>query len=229
MNKAKPIKILLDILYPPYANCLACGKKRIEKAEEGLCNHCRKSFWADYREEKALTLTGFEKCFYPFTYQGVNSTLIKKLKFGQVKAAALPLAQAMGKSLDDFDEKIDALVPIPLYITRKRKRGFNQAEVLGKELEKITGIPLVHGLIRKKNTSPQTKLNKKQRKENVEEAFEGEVVVKGKTLLLIDDVITTGATAIAAAKALKAMGIKKVYLLTAAHAPLEKGWEKNND
>ncbi|NLB91567.1 MAG: ComF family protein [Clostridiales bacterium] len=226
----KVTKGFFELLYPSYANCLACEEKRLENRVDGLCNRCRETLTKEYKKDGFLVLSQIDGCFFPFDYQGINQKLILQLKFGQIQAAALPLAQAMIWRIEQQEENFEGILPIPLYKKRKQQRGFNQAEILAKKISEATGIVLIEGIRRIKNTSAQTKLNKTQRKENVENAFEiiKKEAIQGKTLLLLDDVVTTGATAMACAKVLKEGGAGKVFLLSVAHAPLrEKQAEKN--
>ncbi len=116
---------------------------------------------------------------------------------------------------------VDALVPVPLHPRRKRQRGFNQAGILSQELGELRGIDVLKGsLVKKKNVPPQTFLAGSERRENVSGAFRvihAEKVV-GKSLLLVDDVFTTGATLTECCEVLKNAGAKEVRALTIAQA-----------
>ncbi len=116
---------------------------------------------------------------------------------------------------------VDALVPVPLHPRRKRQRGFNQAGIISQELGDLKGIDVLKGsLVKKKNVSPQTFLAGSERRANVSGAFQ--VVhsdkVEGKSLLLVDDVFTTGATLTECCEVLKKAGAKEVRALTIAQA-----------
>lgn len=112
--------------------------------------------------------------------------------------------------------KADALVPVPIHPSRRRKRGFNQAELLAEGIGKKLGIPVCRNLlIRTKKTMPQKKLNPMERLQNLEQAFGiGNVSPGLERVILVDDIYTTGSTAEACARVLRAAGIKKVYLVT---------------
>lgn len=124
------------------------------------------------------------------------------------------LLHSCGEAVRSWD--VDLIVPIPLHKSRKRKRGFNQAELIAKKLGLELGIPISSDtLLRTKNTSPQKELNDQDRKSNLKNAFQ--VVkndIKSKKILLIDDIYTTGSTLDAAASALLHHGAEKVYFLS---------------
>jgi ComF family protein len=109
----------------------------------------------------------------------------------------------------------DALVPVPLHARKKRLRGFNQAEELALRLGEKMSLPVYkHGLIRKKNTKPQKELGYKERLNNVITAFEfGNIPREIKSVILVDDIYTTGSTAEACSRVLIKAGIERVYLL----------------
>ena len=110
----------------------------------------------------------------------------------------------------------DVIIPIPLHKKRRKKRGFNQAEIVARYLGKTTGIRVEpEGLIRRVYTNPQKSLNPVGRRDNLKYAFAvAEDFQPVKTVLLIDDIYTTGNTIDAAAKVLKRRGVQRVYFLT---------------
>ena len=113
------------------------------------------------------------------------------------------------------------IIPVPLHRKRKSLRGFNQAQDLGKALEKRTGIQSISSLLlRARNSPPQTSLEGKARRKNIKGAFgiKKEIKVKGKTILLVDDVYTTGSTLEECARILKQAGAREVKALTLAQA-----------
>jgi ComF family protein len=116
---------------------------------------------------------------------------------------------------------IDLLIPVPLHRDRLRERGFNQALLLAKELSRRTGIPCRKRILQKKNpTLPQVSLSGAEREKQVRGSFHlvGEEAVDGKTVLLVDDVYTTGATANECSKVLLNGGAARVDVITLAHA-----------
>lgn len=124
------------------------------------------------------------------------------------------LVKRCGESVRSWDP--DALIPIPLHKSRRRKRGFNQAELVAGKAGKILGIPVESKLlIRTRKTSPQKELNDVQRRANLKNAFQvRQNDVRLKKVVLIDDIYTTGSTIDAAASVLLEHGVEKIYFLT---------------
>jgi ComF family protein len=144
--------------------------------------------------------------------------LIHLFKYGKIATLAPPLSSLLAAALPR-DERIDVIVPVPLYWWRQWRRGFNQSELLGRALSRRVGAPLVAALRRTRSTAPQEGLSNTARRRNVTGAFlgrRGALDLQGKHVLLIDDVMTTGATASACALALKKAGAARVALLTVA-------------
>ncbi|MBF0619038.1 MAG: ComF family protein [Candidatus Omnitrophica bacterium] len=111
----------------------------------------------------------------------------------------------------------DMIIPVPLHATRMRERGYNQAELLAERAADILGKPLQNGLlVRHRYTPRQSELGQKERLNNIANAFsiKSRLQIQGKSVILVDDLLTTGATASSAAGALKAAGASKVTLLT---------------
>ena len=129
--------------------------------------------------------------------------------------------QTFGKEMAEhflsylWERKITLIVPVPLHSRRKRKRGFNQAEIVAKVLSESTGIAMDAGAVKRiKATSPQKELGDKGRKRNIRGAFAVQKNVKGENIVLIDDIYTTGSTLDEAARVLKKAGAENVYFLT---------------
>jgi len=146
--------------------------------------------------------------------------LIHLYKYGRIKTLAKPLAGLLGRALPR-DERFDAVIPVPLHWRREWSRGFNQSALLARELAKRTGVAYLAGMRRIRSTSVQAGLSNTLRRKNVASAFalrRGMAARKiaGRRILLIDDVMTTGATASACANVLKRAGAARVVLLTVA-------------
>ena len=125
----------------------------------------------------------------------------------------------MGELLkqDEFSKDYDYLMPVPLHNVRERERGYNQSKILAEEISELTFLPLLDKvLIRKKNTRDQTNLNAEERERNVRGAFvvRDNIELKGKKVILVDDVMTTGATLKECSRVLKEAGVREVAGVT---------------
>lgn len=156
-------------------------------------------------------------------YEGTLRTLIHLFKYSGMK----PLAEPLGVLLDRVlppELEFDAVVPVPLHWRKKWSRGFNQAELLARHVARQRHIPVLNALRRKRSTATQAGLANAGRRRNVAGAFteRSARAIRGKRILLIDDVMTTGATANACAGVLKRCGAKSVSLLTLAR--VDRRW-----
>ena len=152
-------------------------------------------------------------------YAGVLAKAINHLKFHGLKRLSKPL----GKLLLDFDlSGMDGIVPVPLSIKRLRERGFNQSLLLARVISREKKLPLlIDILFKKKETPPQTGLSGKERLLNLKNAFVVKGDIRGLRLLLVDDVMTTGATVTECSKQLMKAGAKEVTVLTLARASMD--------
>ena len=155
-------------------------------------------------------------CVSAFEYDCPIGHAIRNLKYSRKTY----LADILGDLLP-FDETIPAewIIPVPLHPKRLSKRGFNQSELLAEALSRRTGIPVLNDLLERKiHTDPQAGLSGKERRNNLKGAFSCKKSLPAETVILVDDVITTGSTLSACAEALKKSGIQKVYACTVASA-----------
>jgi ComF family protein len=151
---------------------------------------------------------------------------IHLLKYSERPSIARRLAALMHGCLAPGDRYLesDLIAAVPLHGARLRERGYNQAQLLADELSRITGIPADPKAVRRVRHNPtQTRLNRKQRLENVRDIFRAQdpARVRGCRVILVDDVLTTGATIGSCARALLEAGAAEVLALTAAAAPLD--------
>lgn len=153
-----------------------------------------------------------------FVYGGVIRDAVHALKFDGVSALAEPMAQSMTQALLGWSPPVEAVVPVPLSPGRKRRRGYNQSELLARAVARATGLRLeTKAILRRRDTPPQARQqDERSRRQNVREAFRpGRARLSGG-VLLVDDVVTTGATLDACARALLAAGASRVFALTYA-------------
>lgn len=154
-----------------------------------------------------------------FVYEGPVREAVQALKYRGVAALAAPMASLMARYLREEPPGADFLVPVPLHSLRRRLRGYNQSELLARELSAGLGLPLAaRALARQRSTPPQARAaGESERHANVAGAFEGRRAdVEGRKVLLVDDVMTTGATLDACALALREAGAARVHALTFA-------------
>lgn len=172
---------------------------------EGRCALCRNG------------LRGFDAAYSFGAYEGALRKLIHLYKYGKVQTLARPLGELLLRALPR-DERFDLVVPVPLHWRRRWQRGFNQAELLARLVAARRAIPVTKVLRRVRSTSAQAGLSGTGRRRNVAAAFRcrNSSLMKGRRVLLIDDVMTTGSTAAACALALKRAGASRVALLTVA-------------
>ncbi len=208
---------MTEILYPDGAVCIACGALHVCDAARRLCTRCASEMPPPIEiVTDPLEDSGLFACSSAYPHQGIPRQLVRALKYDQVCAAAEALAMGMSEVLNPAG--YDALVPVPLHKRRQRQRGFNQARVLAEALSSMIGLPVLDALIRTRATKTQTAFAREGRLQNVQGAFEAVLAVPGASLLLIDDVLTTGATATACAQVLLESGVGRVSLWTATHA-----------
>ncbi len=180
--------------------------------ENGRCQLCRRE------------LQGFDAAYAFGEYDGVLRKLIHLFKY----SGMYPLANEFGRMMNlalPRDARVDLIVPMPLHWRRKWQRGFNQSELLARSLARRRNLQVRSAVRRKKPTPAQAGLTGAERRVNVAGAFEVNQPkhVEGRHVLLIDDVLTTGATASACARALKRAGARRVTVLTLARADRRKG------
>lgn len=220
---------LWNLLFPRY--CVICGK-RLSPSEECLCVNClftlprtrmllqegnemEKNFWGRFPLGKAVS-------FFYYSKGGDVRKLVYELKYHGDKKVGIFMGKYMAMNLHpNFFRDIDVIIPIPLHAEKKRKRGYNQSEMISEGISQVTGLPVWTDIIeRVQFTETQTHKGRYERWMNVSEAFSGINVekVRGKHILLVDDVLTTGATIIACADVLQAIAEIKISVLTLAWA-----------
>jgi ComF family protein len=156
--------------------------------------------------------------FYALPFNGPARALVHALKYGRRVSAARALVDLAGPALESLPlAGLDVVVPVPLHPTRRRERGFNQAALLAAALSERTGAPMVRGLRRVRPTVDQVRLPRGGRLTNVRGAFAGaRGGVEGARVLLVDDVVTTGATLGEGVAELRRAGAASVVCLAVA-------------
>ena len=236
----KILRGALDLIYP--ARCELCGNQLVN-LEKFVCRNCSSKLPIIstphcpicYRSIKTRgeenRICGYckldskrivEKVVALYEYRDGARELIHKYKYDKYQSLAEFLAENLFQQVNNSNllESVDWIVSIPLHWTRKRWRGFNQADKLAKYISKKTGVPLLSSKYFKriKKTTPQVTLNAEHRKKNIRGAFKLNKKIKfeNSSIILVDDVLTTGATSNECARIFKKAGAKKVHLIVLA-------------
>jgi ComF family protein len=203
-------------LYAPF--CSSCWQT-IRRYTGPRCRICAVPLSSEYAQVCVQCLVKpppFSKSIIYGIYQDVLAEAINQMKFSYTRRLARPLAMQM---LELDIPEVDGIVPVPLSMNRLRERGFNQSLLIARILSKHKGIPLMmDSLLKKRDTPPQTGLSGKERLKNLKGAFGVRGHIQGLRILLIDDVMTTGATVSECAKHLKRAGAQEVIVMTLARA-----------
>jgi len=221
---------LLDAVFPP--RCGGCGQRgslwcaacraQVQPVRDPVCSHCGRP-----QHDPALC----PQCRHsPLEIDGIRSAVlfegplreaIHHLKYSGRTSLAEPLGAYLEARWRIAPLPADLIVPVPLHAARQRERGYNQSALLAIPLSRVSKLPVAEpALTRVKATTPQVTLNAAERKANVCAAFEARCdLVRGRRVLLVDDVCTTGATLESSSIALRQAGATSVWALTLARAP----------
>lgn len=236
-----PVTSLLDIIYPPrchicmdisYNNsaenphiCDNCSRS-FKKISHPYCSICGIPFISKADEDHLCGKCLLKRPYYdemraPYLYEGPIMYAVQRLKYSGrsyiVNSLGHLLGEFAGAWLGNTENMI--LLPVPLHVKRMRQRGFNQSILLAREANKVLrASPDYETLKRIRNTNTQTGLKLKERRRNVKGAFEvlNDSKIKGKDIILLDDVATTGSTINECARVLKKAGCRNVYGLVLA-------------
>lgn len=240
---------LLNLLFPE--SCIVCAAPTSRSQDHGICpacwqkalqlritGSCCPSCGVPYQSFEPATAHLCGKCMIQLpSFSGARAfacytsevrRIIQAFKFDGRRDLAGQLAPLLAATfLDSWaPHEMDVIVPVPLHPRRKRTRGYNQAALLGRELGKRLGLPCHDRILaRVRATLPQVGLSDAERSQNVHHAFRctRHADVKGRRILLVDDVMTTGSTVASASAALIEAGATRVWVLTVARAVT--GWE----
>ena len=230
----KPISFwhrLLDLISPRL--CVVCGQ-RLTVSEETICSKCnlhlpRTGFQQDPYENEMAKLfwhqIPIERATALFYYEAHSETanILYELKYKSHPEIGVVMGRMMAKELQPFGffDEIDGIVPVPLAKKRLRQRGYNQSLEIARGISEMTGLPIYNKVVRRNAfEGSQTSKGRWERNENVEGVFElkDATAIQGKHILIVDDVVTTGATVIACAQELCKAGSIKVSVLALGFA-----------
>jgi len=236
---------LLDIIYPRI--CLVCKKnlknvnsldnlvciecwREIKRNVPPFCYHCGRHLETkEINQNLCFSCLNkklyFDRAFSPCIYEGVIKELIHQFKYKNKDYLGSLLSKLMIEFIQEYNlplENLDFIVPVPLHKRRLHQRQFNQAEILSEHIAKSFNKKMLNDVLyRSRYTKTQTELEEEMRFINVEGSFTVNInkkeLIKNKNILLVDDVLTTGATASWAAYALKMAGAGIVFVLTLAN------------
>lgn len=217
-------------------HCLNCGAA-LEIDEIAVCKNCEATTLKDlfaspmlkYKdnvvEQRLMGLTPFETAasLMPFEINTLSQRLIHDLKYNNYQDISKLFGKAIAENIRQNNRytQIDYIIPLPLHPKRVKKRGYNQSELIATEVSQQLGVPLnTTNVYRTRNNESQTQKSLAERIENVKNIFElrDSTLFANKTILLIDDVITTGSTIIACCKALQNSPNIKIHIYTATAA-----------
>ena len=203
----------LRLLFPP--RCVLCGREG-----DLICEPCRRSFPPRLDPDAIPKLSGIRAARAVWPYEGSVREVVRRYKYNGLRSLAPVLASEMAHVLREWSPAVDLIVNVPVHPARLRERGYDQSELFARELSRTMGIAAVPALVRLRETAVQARaMNAAQRSENVRGAFHvpDPEQIRRANVLLIDDVLTTGATLTEAARALRRAGARNVYAFTLAH------------
>jgi ComF family protein len=201
--------VLGDLASVLGSSCLRCGRPGAP-----VCVRCIGTL---PRVGSAPTPAGIDRLLAAWSYEGLARRLVLHLKLGPSRASVDPMAWGMARELARVGSQAEALVWVPARRRDVRRRGFDHAELLARALGSLIGLPTVRALERAGHQPDQAGLSRSQRAVNLRRAFRA--VATGHTkVVIVDDLVTTGATATACAGALRAAGYSEVELVAACRA-----------
>ncbi len=204
---ADVIKGGIELLFPPL--CFNCNEK-LAGDEKVICTKCwlEIALLPDEILSKKHRGDAIDRLDSLWLFDETFQKIVHLLKYSNCRSIGVQIGRFMGnylkeKSLADFENSV--LVPVPLHAVKKRERWYNQAELIARGISEVTGIEVDTKLVRRvKNTATQTKMNREERIENMKNAFAAVGKIDNKTVIIIDDVYTTGTTINSVAEEIRA-------------------------
>ncbi len=243
-------RALLDLIFPP--RCVVCGVSgadlcaacmgKVRRLPEPRCARCDKPLLGERAAAGGLCrecaagrrAPALDRLLAGVVYEETARAAIHALKYQRKRRAAIPLAGFALAAWRASGLRADMIVPVPLHRNRARPRGYNQADLLADGVARGAGLPVRRDLlVRVRDTAAQAQLTASERRRNVVGAFGlrpgAASALSGRAILLLDDVITTGATIQAAASALRAAAPAAIYALAVAYPLLPSNGELDHD
>ena len=217
----KLLDAFLDLLYPP--KCPFCGKVQETR---GICHNCQKALSRTEGDQGLKTLPGGTVCAAPLWYEGLVRDGLLRFKFHGAQSAAEGYGELLARcAAEELGGQFDTVTWVPVSKKREHERGYDQAYLLAKETARHWGIEPVRLLRKTRNNAAQSGLSSAaERRGNVLGVYEAENTdrIRGAKILLIDDILTTGATLGECVRVLREAGAADVVCATLARAVTEK-------
>lgn len=209
----KLTSLAIDLLFPP--RCVGCGQ-----IDTFWCSKCQQEITGMSIEEHIEPRAPLQGIAASAWHIGKIREAVQALKYENTPALAKPLGEKLAHCLRQQDWTIDTIVPVPLHTKRLAERGYNQAQLLAEQVAAITGTRCeANALQRVRETQSQVTISGAERLKNIQDAFAANSqLVNGQSILVIDDVYTTGSTMSACGEALISAGASLVYGLTVTAA-----------
>ncbi len=210
---------ILDLFFPP--KCVFC-RKILQKGSKGICSQCKKTI--PFTQSPRMNKRGdfFEQCLSPLQYRGAVRESLLRFKFRGARSYSKVYAGLIAETVkNDADALCDIVTWVPISPKRLRRRGYDQSRIMAAETAKILGLPLVKALEKKRHTPPQSGINgDDKRRANAAGAYRALLgsEYSGKRVLLIDDIVTSGATLSECARVLLMGGAEAVICATLARS-----------
>ena len=247
MSEKSLRKVLTELFFQVNYTCNSCGKeifngeyfcddceKILPYIKTERCDHCGRitAYSVNYCNSCIEKNINFDKARSAFDYEMPISALIKGFKYDGKRYLSEVFANELKKIYVREFMLADVIVYVPMTEERLKERGYNQAELIAEELSELISVPVSHNALKKTRETPrQANLTKQERRNNLRKSFTAyKNEIEGKNVLLIDDVLTTGATADIISMLLKRKGAKTVTVLTVASVQnegLKKKEEQN--
>jgi len=206
------IEWLKDLVFPPI--CGNCGR-----VDARFCDNCRDEFAGCPLEIAKPPVGHLDDLCSTGSHSGLIANAVRAFKYEGASDLSDLLAQRLISAFSEQTWQVDAVLPVPLHADRLLERGYNQSALMGEALARGLGIRYEPGLLgRMRNTGQQAQLSGSERQRNVAGAFAADPAVQGLSVLLVDDVVTTGATLSECAAALRAQNARAVYGIALSHA-----------
>ena len=224
------INYIVDFIFPK--TCIVTGNRLTDDnsnnyVEDEVMQSINKVTSDELKELRSRVKSKYAYTLYDFTEDSPLQQIIHHFKYRGMKKLGIYLGELIGIGLmNNFYEIIktfDTIIPVPLFKTKERERGYNQAEYLCNGINNILQIEFIKDLVKRiRHTKSQTKLSQSERIENVKDAFEinknYKGKISGKRFILVDDVVTTGSTLNEIIKVLRTEDVSQIFVITAAMA-----------